>query len=346
MSPLPGPLSIAAGMAFALAVSGLAIVVLLRARAKLPQDAPNERSLHAAPLPAAGGIAIWAGFLPGRHVDGAACAGRHRAVAGPVAPAGAGLAAGRCACARRRRAPAGARAGGALVRHWLGVARFDLARCPTCMAGGDGGCPAGRRHRRMVAQPLQFHGRQRRTGGGDGHSRISPPTVSGAVIAGAPATAFFALAAATVPFFVVNRPPSRLIMGDVGRRAAGFSRRGIRLALVAAGTWPAWFPALVFLPFIADATLTLGRRAWRPRTPLGGAPVPLLSAAAPVRRRTSRNTRDLQRLDGGLRSHRAGLSALRTRAGLAGSSSHGVSAGAALFAAIDYHWGSRPGSIR
>jgi len=32
---------------------------------------------------------------------------------------------------------------------------------------------------------------------------------------------------------------------------------------VASGAWPPWFPLLVFLPFIADATLTLARRAWR-----------------------------------------------------------------------------------
>ena len=29
------------------------------------------------------------------------------------------------------------------------------------------------------------------------------------------------------------------------------------------GVWPAWFPVLVFLPFVADATLTLARRALR-----------------------------------------------------------------------------------
>ncbi|HKN09066.1 MAG TPA: glycosyl transferase, partial [Pseudomonadota bacterium] len=30
-----------------------------------------------------------------------------------------------------------------------------------------------------------------------------------------------------------------------------------------AGWWPPWFPVLVFLPFIADATLTLGHRLLR-----------------------------------------------------------------------------------
>jgi hypothetical protein len=52
------------GVAFALAASGLTIVVLLRVRATLPQDVPNDRSLHGAPLPRGGGIAIWAGWLP------------------------------------------------------------------------------------------------------------------------------------------------------------------------------------------------------------------------------------------------------------------------------------------
>ena len=63
-SPLPDALPIISGVAFALAASGLTIAILLRARAGLPQDVPNDRSLHGAPLPRGGGIAIWAGWLP------------------------------------------------------------------------------------------------------------------------------------------------------------------------------------------------------------------------------------------------------------------------------------------
>ena len=64
ISMVSNGLAIAAGAAFASAASALAIAILLRARAGLPQDVPNERSLHVAPLPRGGGIAIWAGWLP------------------------------------------------------------------------------------------------------------------------------------------------------------------------------------------------------------------------------------------------------------------------------------------
>jgi UDP-N-acetylmuramyl pentapeptide phosphotransferase/UDP-N-acetylglucosamine-1-phosphate transferase len=77
------------------------------------------------------------------------------------------------------------------------------------------------------------------------------------------ADALFALASATLVFFVVNRPPAKTFMGDggsvgLGFLAAAFGYGGIRTEL-----WPAWFPLLVFLPFVADATVTVLRRVAR-----------------------------------------------------------------------------------
>jgi UDP-N-acetylmuramyl pentapeptide phosphotransferase/UDP-N-acetylglucosamine-1-phosphate transferase len=82
-----------------------------------------------------------------------------------------------------------------------------------------------------------------------------------ALHAGAPAAAFFALAAATLPFYVVNRPRATMFLGDVGSVPLGFLAAAFGAAGALAGHWPAWFPALVFLPFVADATVTLARRA-------------------------------------------------------------------------------------
>ncbi len=69
--------------------------------------------------------------------------------------------------------------------------------------------------------------------------------------------------AATVPLLVANWPPARLFLGDVGAVPLGFLAAAFGTAGVAAGAWGAWFPILVFLPFVADATATLLRRAWR-----------------------------------------------------------------------------------
>ena len=344
MSPLPGPLSIAAGTAFALAVSGLAIVVLLRSRAKLPQDAPNQRSLHAAPLPRGGGIAIWAGFLP---------------VAlwmSPLAQGGIVLWLVPWLLLALVSLRDDVRALGvgvrllvhALAALWFGIGLvWPALMSPAVQTAWPAAMTVALLAAAVVAWSLNLYNFM------DGNDGLAAAMAIlgfsaygiGAVIAGAPATAFFALAAATIPFFVVNRPPSRLIMGDVGAVPLGFLAAAFGVALVAAGTWPAWFPALVFLPFIADATLTLGRRAWR-RERLWEA-------------HRSHYYQRLHRLGAGHRGTLAIYSAwmagcdLTALACLRFEPALGWPAffawcitGAALFAAIDYHWGSRPGSIR
>lgn len=71
------------------------------------------------------------------------------------------------------------------------------------------------------------------------------------------------LAAAAVGFLLVNFPPARVFMGDAGSIPLGFLAGALGLAGVARGVWPAWFPLLVFSPFVVDATVTLLRRALR-----------------------------------------------------------------------------------
>jgi UDP-N-acetylmuramyl pentapeptide phosphotransferase/UDP-N-acetylglucosamine-1-phosphate transferase len=167
----------------------------------------------------------------------------------------------------------------------------------------------------------------------------------GAIIANVPAVAFFSLAAATLPFLVVNFPPSRMIMGDVGAVPLGFLAAAFGVALVAAGNWPPWFPALVFLPFIADATTTLARRAWR-RERIWEA-------------HRSHYYQRLHRLGAGHRgtlgiyacwmagTGLTALACLHCEPGL-GWPAFGLwcIAGAAFFAAIDYHWRIRPETVQ
>jgi len=66
--------------------------------------------------------------------------------------------------------------------------------------------------------------------------------------------------AATVPFMIVNWPPARAFLGDVGAVPLGFLAGVLGIEGWRAQWWPGWFPILVFLPFIADATATLARR--------------------------------------------------------------------------------------
>jgi UDP-N-acetylmuramyl pentapeptide phosphotransferase/UDP-N-acetylglucosamine-1-phosphate transferase len=81
--------------------------------------------------------------------------------------------------------------------------------------------------------------------------------------AGLRADACFALVAATSAFLAVNLPPARVFMGDGGSVGLGFLAAVFGVAGIGAGIWPLWFPLLVFLPFVADATLTVLRRLVR-----------------------------------------------------------------------------------
>ena len=61
----------------------------------------------------------------------------------------------------------------------------------------------------------------------------------------------------------VRAPRATMFMGDVGSIPLGFLAASFGIAGAVTGLWPAWFPVLVFLPFIADATATLARRISR-----------------------------------------------------------------------------------
>ena len=87
------------------------------------------------------------------------------------------------------------------------------------------------------------------------------PDASPASAAAAPAS--FALAAAVLPFLAVNKPAATMFLGDVGAVPLGFLAAAFGASGVVAGGWPAWFPLLVFLPFVFDSTLTLARRVVR-----------------------------------------------------------------------------------
>ena len=73
----------------------------------------------------------------------------------------------------------------------------------------------------------------------------------------------FAAASASGGFLLHNFPPARVFLGDAGSIPLGFLAGALGLAGAAAGAWPAWFPLLVFSPFIVDATLVVLRRLRR-----------------------------------------------------------------------------------
>jgi UDP-N-acetylmuramyl pentapeptide phosphotransferase/UDP-N-acetylglucosamine-1-phosphate transferase len=72
-----------------------------------------------------------------------------------------------------------------------------------------------------------------------------------------------ALSSAALAFLLHNHHPARIFLGDVGSIPLGFLAGALGLLGWRSDLWPLWFPVLVFGPFIADATITLLRRALR-----------------------------------------------------------------------------------
>ncbi len=68
------------------------------------------------------------------------------------------------------------------------------------------------------------------------------------------------LAASALAFLFFNFPPARLFLGDAGSIPLGFLAGALGFAGWQDGVWPAWFPLLVFSPFVVDASVTLARR--------------------------------------------------------------------------------------
>ena len=251
----PGAPWIAGGVAAAGA--GLALALLLRLASRLPQALPGPRSLHAAPVPRVGGLAIWAGALP-------------VGLAAPAAVPGAWVV---------WLLATGLVAGVSLLDDWRGVhpaarlaSHFVAALAVALNLAGAGPDAAPLGHALgaggsvlllvWAANLYNF------MDGSDGLAAAMGVFGFGAYagaagLAGAPAAVHVAVAVATLTFLAFNLPPARIFMGDVGAVPMGFLAAALGMGGWRTGTWPAWFPLLVFLPFIADASITLGKRLWR-----------------------------------------------------------------------------------
>ncbi|MDR6207796.1 MraY family glycosyltransferase [Paraburkholderia graminis] len=72
-----------------------------------------------------------------------------------------------------------------------------------------------------------------------------------------------AVSGAALGFLFFNFHPARIFLGDAGSISLGFLAGAFGYWGWRGGVWPIWFPAMVFAPFIADASVTLARRLLR-----------------------------------------------------------------------------------
>lgn len=307
------------------AASAVAIALLRRHARRLPHDTPNARSLHEGEVPRAGGLAILTGILAAAII------------APPPVPGSAWvwLAAVAAVAAISfaddvRGVPPALRLVVQLAAAMLVVAQMmDIAVAPLATLAVALAIVWG-------ANLFNF------MDGSDGlAAAMAIVGFSAYAVAAAQAGASWlphaVIAAATLPFLAVNRPRASMFMGDVGAVPLGFLAAALGIAGIVQGTWPAWFPVLVFLPFLADATLTLAARAFR------GEPV-----------WQAHRSHFYQRLNALGAGHRGTLAiyaglmlacAAFALASLVFAPAHGMLALAAAlavqltgFALIDYHW--------
>jgi UDP-GlcNAc:undecaprenyl-phosphate GlcNAc-1-phosphate transferase len=73
----------------------------------------------------------------------------------------------------------------------------------------------------------------------------------------------FTIGAAALGFLYSNFHPAKIFMGDAGSIPLGFLAIAMGIWGWQLEYWPAWFPLFVFSPFIVDASVTLAKRALR-----------------------------------------------------------------------------------
>jgi UDP-GlcNAc:undecaprenyl-phosphate/decaprenyl-phosphate GlcNAc-1-phosphate transferase len=225
----------------AIFVAWLALRVLRRS-GRLPVDVPNERSLHPLPIPRGGGIAIWLGMLAG-----SAWLPQPQPWLAPLL-----LLVGVSLWDDRR---------GISVS--LRLAAQVAAATAWVWVDGPVAWPYALLAVLVIAWMTNLYNFM---DGSDGLAASMTVIGFGAFavaagVAGQPvALIITTVVAATIPFLVLNFPPARIMLGDVGAVPLGFLAAAFGMGGWRAGYWPAWFPVLVFLPFIGDATLTLARR--------------------------------------------------------------------------------------
>jgi len=223
--------------AAALVLSAVTLALLARLRGQMPHDVPSGRSLHDRPVARVGGLSIWAGFLP-------------VAVVVSTVPR---LAVWLPACV--------AVAIVSIVDDWRGVSpriRLTVHASAALVFGfvlirPEAGASPGSSLALVVAAALVVVWSANLFNfmdGSDGLAGLMAIVGFGAygvaaLARGVAGDVYFALAAATVPFLLVNFPPARAFMGDGGSVPLGFLAAAFGIAGVHSGTWPAWFPLLV-----------------------------------------------------------------------------------------------------
>jgi UDP-N-acetylmuramyl pentapeptide phosphotransferase/UDP-N-acetylglucosamine-1-phosphate transferase len=237
--------------AFAMSVAWCALLLRLPWTRRL-SDHPNERSLHTQPTPRIGGIAIVLAAVPLGFALTTPELDRLWALALGLAVVSFADDVKSLPIAVRLAAhfAAAGLAVASLAAHWPALALPGLVLLAAAIA--------------WMTNLYNFMDGSDGLAGGMAAIGFGALAVAAAQSgSNASAIACALLASAALGFLVFNFPPARAFMGDAGSIPLGFLAGALGAHGVAHGAWPAWFPLLVFSPFIVDASVTIARRVLR-----------------------------------------------------------------------------------
>ncbi|KVO00160.1 glycosyl transferase [Burkholderia ubonensis] len=244
--------AVAVALAAAVATTTILRTLLATGLAwRLATDIPNERSLHTLPTPRVGG---W-GIVPVSVVALLWLAPRMWL----ITAAAAGLAA-LSQVDDRRGLPARVRFGAHLVAVVVLIAAYPAAT-PWWLLAGVGFT--------MVWLTNLYNFMDGADGLAGGMALFGFGAYAAAALLGGPhpqsdlVAAGAAVAGAAFGFLLLNFHPARLFLGDAGSIPLGFLAGALGYWGWREAIWPLWFTAMVFSPFIADASVTLARRLLR-----------------------------------------------------------------------------------
>jgi UDP-GlcNAc:undecaprenyl-phosphate/decaprenyl-phosphate GlcNAc-1-phosphate transferase len=246
MQDLLAPSILVAALVFALSFALLRLL-LMPATQRWFLDHPNQRSLHAAPVPRTGGLGVVPALAVGMLIVGADALLVALAVGLMLLSV----------LDDWKPLPASWR----LLGHFAAASAFVLVCLP-----GAGWIELTLLVFAMAWMINLYNFMDGADGLAGGMAAIGFCAYAGAAgLAGNTLLAVMSLcvAAAATAFLVFNFPPARIFMGDSGSIPLGFLAAALGLLGWRGGSWPLWFPLIVFAPFVVDASVTLARRALR-----------------------------------------------------------------------------------
>jgi len=218
--------------------------VLIRSRL-LPQDRPNERSLHVTPVPRSGGIAL---MLPVLVAGWLAAPPLHLALACAAFLAFISFLDDLRPMPALLRLLAHIVAAGVLM--FAGLPPWPLAVALSALL--------------VVVWMTNLYNFMDGSDGLAGGMTVAGFSCYAIVAAAADQTGITvvaaSIAASALMFLAFNFHPARIFLGDIGSIPLGFLAAALGAIGWSEGLWSPLVPLLAFSPFIADATVTLAKR--------------------------------------------------------------------------------------